>query len=353
MDEVNLDELATKPNTWLDASGPEADIVVSTRARLARNAAGHRFSTKATHKDKAEIETLASQKISELQDLNLHYVPLKEAPATDKLFLVERHLISKEHANADWPRGVAIAPESGISVMVNEEDHLRIQVLRSGFRLGEAEEAVYRVEDAIAKVLPFCFRPQFGYLTACPTNVGTGLRLSVLLHLPVLAMLNQIDQVFRVLSRLSYIVRGLYGEGTRASGDFYQISNHVTLGKSEQQTVAEMEKLIPQIVKFERECRVKLISENRTRLEDRVWRAFGILSNARAINSEETLEHLSAVRLGVNTGLIKRVPIGLVNDLFIATQPGHLQKLQNRMLSPAERDAVRADLIRRKLAECN
>ncbi len=349
---VDLEELASKQSGWLDASGPEADIILSTRARLARNAAGFKFVGKSTIKEKAEIETFIKDRLPRVPELDFRYLPLKDASVTDRLFLVERHLISKEHANADWPRGMAISKDGAVSIMVNEEDHLRIQVLRSGLRLRAAEEEAHHTEQLLAGILPFCFSSQFGYLTACPTNVGTGLRLSVLLHLPVLAMLNQIEQVFRVLSRLNYIVRGLYGEGTRASGDFFQISNHVTLGKSEMQTVAEMEKLVPQIIKFERDCRQRLLAENRVRIEDRVWRAYGILSHARAISSEETLEHLSAVRLGVNSGLIEKIPITLVNELFITTQPGHLQRRHSKTLSAAERDVVRAERIRERLREC-
>ncbi len=346
---VDLKELASRQSGWLDAGGPEADIIVSTRARLARNVVGFKFVGRSTLKEKAETEAFIKDRLPTVPELDLRYMPLKDTSATDRLFLVERHLISKEHANADWPRGMAIGKDGSVSIMVNEEDHLRIQVLRSGLRLHAAEEEAHDTEQLLAGVLPFCFSSQFGYLTACPTNVGTGLRLSVLLHLPVLAMLNQMEQVFRVLSRLNYIVRGLYGEGTRASGDFYQISNHVTLGKSEAQTVAEMEKLVPQIIKFERDCRQRLLAENKVRIEDRVWRAFGILSNARAISSEETLEHLSAVRLGVNTGIIEKIPIMLVNELFIATQPGHLQRKQSKTLSATERDVVRAECVRSAL----
>lgn len=349
MQAIDLDELASRQSAWLDASGPEADIIVSTRARLARNAVGFKFVGRATLKEKVETETFIRERLAFVPELDLRYLPLKDASATDRLFLVERHLISKEHANADWPRGIAIGKDDSVSIMVNEEDHLRIQVLRSGLQLRAAESEAYRVERLLACALPFCFSSRFGYLTACPTNVGTGLRLSVLLHLPVLAMLNQIEQVFRVLSRLNYIVRGLHGEGTRALGDFYQVSNHVTLGKSEEQTVSEMEKLVPQIVKFERDCRQRLLAEKRVRIEDRVWRAFGVLSHARAISSEETLEHLSAIRLGVNMGIVDHTPITLVNELFITTQPGHLQRKYRKTLSPAERDVVRADCIRAAL----
>src|SRR5207237_5140199 len=214
----------------------------------------------------------------------------------DRQLLVERQLISRELASADGPRGVALGPHETVSLMVNEEDHLRLQVMRSGFALDEAWQDIDRVDDLLEQRVSYAFSEEFGYLTACPTNVGTGMRSSVMLHLPALVWSKQIEKVFRALQKINLVVRGLYGEGSRASGDFYQISNQVTLGKSEATALGEIREVNLQIIAYERQARAALLRENRQGLHDRVARAYGTLQSATMMTSEETMALLSSVR---------------------------------------------------------
>ncbi len=339
---------------WLSGTGPESDIVISTRIRLARNVVEYPFLTRIKDADRSELEVFLRERLTEADlDQNLLYRNLNETSNLDRQCLVERHLISKDHASGRGERGVALEPKGTLSVMVNEEDHLRIQVLRSGFQPNAAWKQISEVDLRLESRLNYAFSRQFGYLTACPTNVGTGMRVSVMLHLPALVMTKQIEKVFHAVAKINLAVRGFYGEGTQALGDFYQISNQVTLGYSEEEILKTMADYVPQIIKFERNVRETLITENRIGLEDRVWRAFGMLERARLITSEETLDYLSAVRMGVNLGLIDRIPISAVNELFILTQPAHLQKLNGCELDTPERDENRAEYVRDRLASLN
>jgi protein arginine kinase len=324
---------------------------MSTRIRLARNVSEYPFLTRIEERQKSELERFLREKL-ERADLGekILYKSLAQTSALDRQCLVERHLISKDHASGEGDRGVALGEREMLSVMVNEEDHLRVQVLRSGFQPDAAWQQISSVDRSLEGILNYSFSPQFGYLTACPTNVGTGMRVSVMLHLPALVMTKQIEKVFHAVTKINLAVRGFYGEGTQASGDFYQISNQVTLGKSEEDVLKTMADYVPQIIKFERNVRETLINENRIGVEDRVWRAFGMLERARLITSEETMDYLSAVRMGVNLGLLDRIPIQAVNELFLLTQPAHLQKVQGQELETPERDERRADYIRKRLA---
>jgi protein arginine kinase len=281
----------------------------------------------------------------------LNYISFANLSPLDRQFLVERQLVSRELANADGPRGVALGAPETMSVMVNEEDHLRLQVMRSGFTLDEAWQDIDRLDDLIEQKISYAFSEEFGYLTACPTNVGTGMRASVMLHLPALVLTKQIEKVFRALQKINLAVRGLYGEGSRASGDFYQISNQVTLGKSETTILTEIREVIPQIITYERQARQTLTRESRQALHDRVSRAFGTLCSATMMTSEETMDLLSSVRLGINLGLLEDITIPTVNQLFIQTQPAHLQKLMGGSLDGEERNAARARYLRSRLRE--
>jgi len=343
-------ELGNGVGEWLSGTGPESDIVISTRIRLARNVTDFPFLTRIEERRKTELERYLRERL-EKADLGekVHYRNLGETSTIDRQLLVERHLISKDHAQGEGDRGVALGEREMLSVMVNEEDHLRVQVLRSGFQPDAAWRQIGDVDRRLEGHLDFAFSSQFGYLTACPTNVGTGMRVSVMLHLPALVMTKQIEKVFHAVTKINLAVRGFYGEGTQASGDFCQISNQVTLGKSEEDVLKTVADHVPQLIKFERNVRETLINENRVGLEDRVWRAFGMLERARLITSEETMDYLSAVRMGVNLGLIDSIPISTVNELFILTQPAHLQKLEGRELDTPERDETRAEFIRRRL----
>ena len=338
---------------WLSGTGPESDIVMSTRIRLARNLVDYPVLTRIDDAQKTSLERQLRERLQEPTLGVVHYQNLDEASKIDRDCLVERHLISKDHAAGRGDRGVALGPRGSLSVMVNEEDHLRAQVLRSGFQPDACWKQIQEFDRAFEERVEFAFSPEFGYLTACPTNAGTGMRVSVMLHLPALVMTKQIEKVFQAVNKINLAVRGFYGEGTQALGDFYQISNQITLGQSEEDILHTISDHVPQIIKFERNVRETLITENRIGLEDRVWRAFGMLERARLITSEETMDYLSAVRMGVNLGLIDRIPISVVNELFILTQPAHLQKLRGCELDTPERDENRAEYVRQKLATLN
>lgn len=349
---MNLESLVRGSGEWLRGTGPESDIVISTRIRLARNLAAFPFTNRASPHQKGEIETLARERIGKLElTPQLAYWDVPRLSSLDRQCLVERQLISRELAAAEGPRGVAVAPEETVSLMVNEEDHLRMQVMRSGFALSEAWQDIDHVDDLLEERLTYAFSEEFGYLTACPTNVGTGMRASVMLHLPALVLTKQIEKVFRALQKINLAVRGLYGEGSRASGDFYQISNQVTLGKNEPAILKDISEVIPQIVNYERQARQALVRETKQALQDRVSRAFGTLCSATMMTSEETMDLLSSVRLGINLGMLGDITIPTVNELFIQTQPAHLQKLVGATLDGEDRNAARARYLRGRLRE--
>src|SRR5215469_5131754 len=349
---MNLDTLTHTSGEWLRGSGPESDIVISSRIRLARNLAAFPFTNRASSGQKSEIEALLRERIARMElEPKLSYLNVPTLSSLDRQFLVERQLISRELAAADGPRGVALGPQETVSLMVNEEDHIRLQVMRSGFTLEEAWHDIDKVDDLLEQRVNYAFSEEFGYLTACPTNVGTGMRSSVMLHLPALVLTKQIEKVFRALQKINLAVRGLYGEGSRASGDFYQISNQVTLGKSEQTILSEIREVIPEIISYERQARQTLVRESRQSLQDRVSRAYGTLCSATMMTSEETMDLLSSVRLGINLGLLEDLTIPTVNELFIHTQPAHLQKLMGSSLDGEERNSARARYLRTRLRE--
>lgn len=349
--DMKLSDLTNRAGEWLRGSGPRSDIVISSRIRLARNIGGQRFLTKMTRHQRQAIEHKVRDTIlaAQLAPQTL-YVDLESAPEVDRQLLVERHLISKQHAAAEGARGVAIAENETLSIMVNEEDHLRVQVLRSGLQLEEAWEQINKVDDKLEAKLDFAFHPRFGYLTACPTNVGTGIRVSVMLHLPALKLTGEIEKVFRAAKDMRLAVRGLYGEGTEATGDFYQISNQTTLGKSEEEIISDFKlTVIPKIIEYEQHARRTLLNDRTVALDDKVCRALGLLRSARLLTSEEVMSLLSHLRMGVNLGRIKDIEIRTINELFLLTQPAHLQKLQGKKLEGDIRRAARAEFIRLRL----
>jgi protein arginine kinase len=348
---MNLTDLTRTSGEWLRGTGPESDIVISSRIRLARNLADFPFSIRASSQEKGEIARTLRTTIKECQRTQgLRYINVDDLSPIDRQLLMERQLISREHASGDGSRGVAFPTEENISLMVNEEDHLRMQVMHSGLALLESWEEANAIDDSLEEKMSFAYHPQLGYLTACPTNVGTGLRASVMLHLPALVITKQIEKVFKALHKIQLAVRGLYGEGSQASGDFYQISNQVTLGSPEVKIIQNITAVVPQIIHYEREARQALISESRQSLQDRVARSLGILRSAHSISSEETMHHLSNVRMGINLGLIDDLVIPTINEMFIHTQPAHLQRIQGAELEkPAERNVARATYLRQRL----
>ena len=351
---MQLDDLTNSSGEWLRGAGPESDIVISSRVRLARNLADFPFINRATAQDLGRIEKILHERIERVAAENeLLYFDLSKLEKVDRQFLVERHLISREHAEGQAARAVAIDCREKFSLMVNEEDHLRIQVMQSGLELASVWEQVNRIDDLIEEKVAYAFHEKLGYLTACPTNVGTGMRVSVMLHLPALVITRQIDKVFRSLQKISLAVRGLYGEGSQAMGDFYQISNQVTLGRTESELIRQVSDIVPVIIDYERHAREFLIKESHENLHDRVSRAYGILRTAQTISSEETMHLLSSVRMGVNLGLIRDLNIPAINELFIRTQPAHLQKITGGEMDTTDRNIERARYLRRYLNKEN
>jgi protein arginine kinase len=347
---VKLEELTEKCGEWLRGSGPQSDIVISSRIRLARNLAEFSFVRRAGDEERGTISKLVRQKIEAVKEWeNVLFLDVERLDEVDRQFLVERQLMSRELADAEGARGVAIDLNEKFSVMVNEEDHLRIQVMRSGLDIQSAWDTITQIDDLLEKKLTYAFHDTLGYLTACPTNVGTGLRVSVMLHLPALVITREIEKVFRSLQKINVAVRGLYGEGSQFMGDFYQVSNQITLGRTEQELVSTVNEVVPRIIEYERRAREFLLNESEQDLHDDVSRAFGILCTAKKISSEETLHYLSKVRMGVNLGLIKNVDMGTINKLFVHTQPAHLQKLRGQHLSVTDRNIERATYLQQHL----
>lgn len=342
---------------WLRSVGGESDVVISSRVRLARNLWGMPFLHRSTRPQRAQALAACKQRLlSSSLSPQMLWVDVHTLPAIDRNLLVERHLISKEHAKgppggSDEPRGLAVSlPDESLSVMVNEEDHLRLQILQSGLALSDGLRRVSDADDLVEAGLDFAFSPRFGYLTACPTNVGCGIRLSAMLHLPGLRLLGDVEKVRRAAQDMSLAVRGFYGEGSEATGDLYQISNQTTLGKTEATLLRELEQeIIPQVIEYERTARRILLERKRRTLEDNVFRALGVLRHARLLAPDEALSMLSLVRLGILLGLITEVPEQTVTQLIVLAQPAHLQRLLGREMDQQKRREARADLIRQRL----
>ncbi len=330
---------------------PGDEIIISSRVRLARNVAGFPFTGKATATQRTELLNLVRNALltAGLAD-RMTWIDLHEASDQHRKLLVERHLISKQFAEASVPRGVAISGDEALSIMVNEEDHLRMQVIAPGGRLRGAFDRLNQVDDRVEAILDYAFSPRWGYLTACPTNLGTGIRFSMMLHLPALNLTNEIERVRRAARELNLAVRGYYGEGSDSAGDFYQISNQQTLGFTESDLLQEFQdRVMPQIIDYEIAARRMLIKNSANVLEDRVHRAMGILRSARLLSSDEAMKLLSRVRLGIVTGRLSEPSMDVVNTLFQRIQPAHLRQELGSHLSPDELREARATLIRKSL----
>lgn len=348
--DVKLEELAARSGEWLRGSGPDGDIVVSSRIRLARNLADYPFIRRCAPSDRTSIAKAVRTQVEAMpSEFQANYLDLERLSELDRNFLMERQLISRELSESEGARAVAVDPNERFSIMVNEEDHLRLQVVRSGLDLADAWEFMDRLDSQLEKSIRFAYHEKLGFLTACPTNVGTGLRVSVMLHLPALVITKQIDKVFRSLQRISVAVRGFFGEGSQFLGDFYQVSNQVTLGKAEVELVQKVGEVVPVLIDYERKAREFLLKESQQDLHDEVSRAMGILCNARKISSQETMHYLSKVRMGIHLGLLNNVALTTVNRLFLQTQPAHLQKLRGQQLTTAERNIARATFLQQHL----
>lgn len=341
---------------WADASGPEGQIVLSSRVRLARNLQGLPFTVRARddHRE-AVLEQVLKAGRSTRQLADAAVVRLDQLDRAERQLLYERHLVSRELAGLDSPGGVkpasALLLGEAIGVMVNEEDHLRLQSLHSGFAVTEAYAELDRLDSDLGSRLCFAFHPEFGYLTSCPTNAGTGLRASVLIHLPGLVLTKEIGKVLQGLSQVGLTFRGLYGEGSEVVGNFFQLSNQTTLGKSEEELLDHLVKIVRQVIEYEQQAREVLLRDAPNVIEDKVWRAYGLLRYARSLSFEETMNLLSGVRLGVALNLINEVGVYTLNKLMIFTQPAHVAYLSGRQLSDPELPALRAEYVRKLLEE--
>jgi protein arginine kinase len=347
---MTLDNLLNQTSQWLKGTGPESDITISSRIRLARNICGLKFVDWADDDSKVQVAKIAKDALlaSDYAKGSL-YLEMSSLSPLDRKFLIERHLISREHAVETEHKAVFIGDKEIISIMINEEDHLRFQVMQSGLALSESWDIMLSLSTGLEDKIKFAHSQEWGYLTACPTNTGTGLRASVMMHLPAIVMTAQINSLIKAVSKLGLTVRGFFGEGTEAVGNFFQISNQITLGHSEEETVDNLARIITQIVAQERGSRDFLRCKKKDIIEDKISRAYATLESAHIITSSETIELLSLVRLGIGLGMVKDLSVQRLNELFILAQPAHLQKLAGKELSPSERDIRRAELIKGRM----
>ena len=339
-------------SSWMVGNGEHSDIVMSTRVRLARNLNGYRFPLAFTEDEAHKIDQSVSATLvdadEELQK-GFTSIQIKDVSELSRQVLVEKHLISPKLANSPLTGSVLLSEDESVSVMVNEEDHIRIQCLFPGLQIQEAYEQADKIDRLLEKELSYAFDEQFGYLTSCPTNTGTGLRASVMLHLPALTKTKQMNRIVTIISRLGMIVRGIYGEGSEALGNVYQVSNQTTLGKSEEDILADLRSIAEQIIQKEREARDALLKHSANTLEDRLYRSLGTLSYARIMTTEEAAKCLSDVRLGIDMGLIEDIDMTILNECMVFMQPGFLQRYAGTTLNASERDMFRAKLLRERL----
>ena len=335
----------------LGAAGPDADVVVSSRLRVARNLAAFPFVARATDSQRREVvQSVIRAGASPGSGAEMVWVDMAKATTVDRQLLVERHLVSRPFADAEHPRAVGIAADETLSVMVNEEDHLRIQALLPGAQLEEAFQSAMRFDSELGERVDFAFNRRWGYLTACPTNVGCGIRLSVMLHLPALKLTGELERVKRAAKDLNLAVRGFYGEHSEAIGSFFQISNQVTLGVREEELLSAFtERVVPPMVTYEREARAMLLERSRLVVEDKVFRAIGTLHGARLLTAEEATKLLSSVRLGVALGLVHGWDLAPVSRLMLQTQPAHLAAAAPAASDEQAAKSIRASVIHRHL----
>ena len=345
--------LTQSPAEWLtSADGSHHGIVVCSRLRLARNVTGFAFPTWAKKPEREKVFAKVFPAVTALPQMADAAVAdsMDHFTVFEKQILMEQHLISREHAAKHGGSGIVASGPRTLSIMINEEDHLRMQAFAPGLNLEQAWRLIDAVDTELDHALEFAFAPALGYLTACPSNVGTGMRASAMLHLPALVLSDQVNQIINAVGKLGLAVRGLYGEGTEALGNLFQVSNQMTLGETESGTLEKLNKVILNIIEHEENARATLLEKRPRMVADQIGRAYGVLTNAHAVTSKEALNLLSILRLGVDLKLLPRSLRGLVDELMVSTQPAHLQLGCEQKLSPEDRDGVRADLIRAKLA---
>jgi len=347
---MDIHSFLVPPADTARRKGPHDRIVMSSRVRLARNIKDAAFPGWAKKPERVRVLELIRPAVEGLPEMKEAFSETMDSlSALDKQILVERHLISREHAAKSAGSGLVLNRDETLCFMINEEDHLRMQALRPGLQLRQAWSAIDQADSALEKKLEYAFNPEMGYLTACPTNIGTGIRVSAMLHLPGLVLGEQINPIIQSVNKLGLAVRGLYGEGTEALGNVFQVSNQMTLGESETAIVERLEKVLAQIIEHEENARASLLEKKPKMVFNHIGRAYGILANAHSISSKETMNLLSLMRLGIDVGLFPGVERSLVDELFILTQPAHLQKQHSEKLTAEERDLLRADMVRERL----
>jgi protein arginine kinase len=348
---MSIASLIENPSELTDARSSKTAIVLMTRIRLARNLSGEPFPGRADKARRTELFGRCREAVSGASTMKRAYsFAIEDLGELERQVLVERHLISRELSGAKSAAGALISRDQSFSVMINEEDHLRIQVLRAGFQLRKAWNAVNDLDTQLEESLDFAFSPELGYLTACPTNLGTAMRASAMMHLPALIIANQMEKVVRAVNQLGMVVRGLFGEGSEASGSIFQISNQTTLGESEDEIIKRLASVLNSIIEHEMNARARLVESDASKLFDKIGRAYGILQNSHLLSSSEAMNLLSLLRLGVDLQMLPDTARSLIDRLFIEAQPGHLQYSQKGEHDPAQRDRLRAARLRTEFA---
>ncbi|MDO4575849.1 MAG: protein arginine kinase [Planctomycetia bacterium] len=347
---MTIDDLIQQQHPWFQDDGPHTDIVVSTRIRLARNLANFPFVSRLSPDEKTQIEKKITDAVHQSPNGAAYTLfEMDDLEELDRNLLVESHLISRELAANTGPRSVLLAPGEQCSILLIEEDHLRIQVLRSGLDLDSAWDAINTLDDQLEQRLVYAWSERLGYLTACPTNVGTGMRVSVMLHLPSLIATKQFAKVYQSLQKISLAVRGLYGEGSQAFGDFYQISNQATLGVTEDSIIQQVRDVVRAVIGYEMRARQFLFSENGNAIRENVKNSLQTLRTAQQLSMEESMHCLSSLRLGISMGEVSDIPMNVVNQLLLQTQPAHLQWIYGGVISSLDADVLRAQYIQKFL----
>ena len=351
---MNIQDILSKPEDAAGREGPSNKIVLSSRVRLARNLATTPFPGWAKKSVRVETFKHIRDNVMEVDPMrDAFHTGMEELSTLDKQLLVERHFISREHAAKTAGSGMVLSGDEALCVMINEEDHLRMQALLPGLQVDKAWMAIDQFDTALESNLDYAFCKRRGYLTACPTNLGTGIRVSALLHLPGLVLSEQINQIIQAVNKLGLAVRGLHGEGTEALGNVFQVSNQMTLGETESDIVERLNKVLLQIIDHEEKARGKLLENKAKMVYNHIGRAYGILANSHSISSKETMNLLSLFRLGIDLDLFPGSRAALTEELFIITQPAHLQNARAGKLSAEKRDILRANLLRNRLRKVN
>ncbi|WP_073027425.1 protein arginine kinase [Lutispora thermophila] len=333
---------------WITQQGPQNEIVLSSRVRLARNIVNTPFPAYLSMEEAKGLINQVEAAAKKNHERGYKLLVMDELPNIERQVLLEKHLISPDLIKS--AKGAAlISQDELLSIMINEEDHIRIQCILPGLQMKSAWDMANSEDDVLEQTLDYSYDEKLGYLTCCPTNVGTGMRASAMVHLPALNMIGNIGKILQTVTQIGLTIRGIYGEGTEFQGNLFQISNQITLGLSEEEIVQNISAVTSQIVEKEKEARSLLLNNNRIQLEDRVWRAWGILKNARVITSQEAMKLLSDVRLGMDLNIIENLSVSIINEIMIEIQPANIQKYAGEELSPEARDIIRAEIIRKKL----